>query len=65
MKRRPPVIDSPYGQVSEGARRQAAVNMRLDPVKRFQIEQMLIKQMGSEERGLAEARKRYPEAYQL
>jgi hypothetical protein len=65
MKRKPPVIASSWGTVSEGARRQAAINCKLDPVKRFQMEQMLIKLMGSEERGLAEAKRRYPEAYSI
>ncbi len=57
-QRRPPVIrttiDGVEHQVSEPARRQAAVNMRLDPALRARIVEMV---------GEAEARRRYPEAW--
>ena len=56
--RRPPEIwTSVNGErmkVSEGARKQAAINMREDPEKKELIEKML---------GGAEAKRRYPEAY--
>lgn len=58
-----PVISSQHGQTSEGMRLQAAMNMKLDPVVRARVEEALVRQMGSVARGLAEARRRYPEAY--
>jgi hypothetical protein len=57
-----PVIQSQHGTTTESARQQAAGNMRLNPLLRAQVEEMLTRMMGSRERGLAEARKRYPEA---
>ena len=50
----PVVIDGQAHTVSEPARRQAAANMKVDPVKRAEVERMI---------GAAEARRRYPEAY--
>lgn len=60
----PPVIHTAYGPVTEWARRQAALNMRDDPVKRHAVEAVLIEKFGSEEAGMAEARRAYPEAYE-
>jgi hypothetical protein len=52
--KRPPVIMTEWGPVTEGARRQAALNLRDDPEKRAKVEEMV---------GVEEARRRYPEAY--
>ena len=63
------LIDSGCGEgastlyVPEGARRQAAENMRRDPVKRVEVESLLARKLGSMEAGIAESRRRYPEAY--
>lgn len=59
-----PVIMTENGPVNEEMRLQAALNMRIDPVKRIQVEQLLAKKYGSVARGLAEAKRRYPEAYE-
>lgn len=58
-----PVITSPWGETTESARLAAALVMRDDPVKREQVEALLIRQLGSVEKGKAEARRRYPESY--
>jgi len=59
----PPVIQTSLGPVTEWARRQAAINLALDPVKRMMVLEIIIKECGgSKERGLAEARRRYPES---
>ena len=60
---KPPVINTPFGPVTEWARQQAAENMRQDSIVRSAVEAMLIRECGSEEAGMAEARRRYPEAY--
>jgi len=49
----PILIPTQWGPVSEGARRQAAENMKNDPFLRERIIAMI---------GEAEARRRYPEA---
>ncbi len=59
----PPQIFTEHGVVTEWARAQAAQNMRDDVVIRQAVETMLIRKLGSEEAGMAEARRRYPEAY--
>jgi len=51
----PPVIHTPFGPTSEPMRRQAAENMRLDPAVKARVENAI---------GMAEARRRYPEAYE-
>lgn len=58
----PPSIFSEYGQTTEWARKQAATNMRNDPEVRRRVEMLLVKKHG-QARGLAECRRRYPEAY--
>jgi hypothetical protein len=62
----PPVIttmiDGVEHTVTESQRKQAAINMRLDPAKRAAVERLLQDRYG-EARGLAEALRRYPEAY--
>lgn len=59
-----PVIKTPWGDVTESARRQAAINMAADPAKRAEVEAFLAKRLGSVAAGLAEAQRAYPEAYQ-
>jgi hypothetical protein len=62
--KKPPVITSQWGETTEWARKMAAENMLLDPAVKFRVEQLLIKKFGGDEkRGLAEARRLYPEAY--
>ena len=61
----PPIIATEWGPVTESARLQCAVNMRLEPERRARIERMCVALMGGdEEKGLAESRRRYPEAYE-
>lgn len=57
----PPIINSQWGQTSEHMRLQAVANMRLDPLKRMQVEQLLIEQCGSVAKGMMEFQRRYPE----
>lgn len=60
----PPVIDTVWGPVSESIRFQAAINMRLDSSLRDQVEAMVTREMGGDvEKGKAEMRRRYPEAF--
>lgn len=58
-------IETPWGPVTESARRQAAANMQADPVKKAQVERLLADQLfgGDLEKGREESEKRYPEAY--
>lgn len=60
----PPRIETPWGDTTESARRQAAANMAADPAVKRRVEEALAKREGSVAAGLAEARRRYPEAYQ-
>jgi hypothetical protein len=60
----PPVIMTQWGQVTESARLQAATNMRLDHALRARVVALLAKQLGSEELGLKEAKRRYPESWE-
>ena len=60
----PPVIMTEWGPVSEPARLHAAINMRAEPDIKARVEALLVKHEGSVEKGLAEARRRYPEAYE-
>lgn len=59
----PPLIMTEHGPVTERARAQAAKNMAESPEIKARVEKILIDQLG-EEKGLAEARRRYPEAYE-
>ena len=60
----PPIIDTPWGPVTESARLRAAMNMRRDPALRALIEEMVIREHGRGiAAGLAECRRRYPESY--
>jgi hypothetical protein len=63
-KQPPPIIMSAYGPVTESARRQAALNMRDDPILREAVIARLCVEMNSNEEGLREARRRYPEAFE-
>lgn len=63
LKGEKPVIMTQYGPVSEEARLAAAMNMLASDEIKHRVEQTLAKQYGSAARGLAEARRRYPEAY--
>jgi hypothetical protein len=63
MFKKSPVIMTEHGPVSEKARRQAAENMKNDADTKARVEAVLVNQYGTEI-GLAEARRRYPEAYE-
>lgn len=65
LRNRPPRIDTPWGQTTEWARKQAAINMRLDHAKRDAVEAMLAEEMGSVEAGIKESKRRFPEAYDV
>lgn len=58
----PPVIMSEWGQVTEAARLRAALNMAEDAEVKRRVEEALVRKYGVA-RGLAEARRRYREAY--
>jgi hypothetical protein len=53
--KKPPVIDTQWGPVTEGARKQAALNLRDDPYKLKTVIEMV---------GEKEARRRYPESFE-
>lgn len=60
----PPVIHTPYGTVTEVARKQAAINMSADPKLFAKVLAILVRECGGDEaRGLAEMKRRYPEAF--
>lgn len=62
-KRAAPVITSEYGQTSESARRQAALNMRDDADLRYRVVSALAQKFdGDWRKALTEAERRYPEA---
>jgi len=63
-KQPPPIIMSAYGPVTESARRQAALNMRDDPILREAVIARLCAEMGDPMAGLKEAQRRYPEAFE-
>ena len=61
---KPPVILTPWGPVTESARLQCAINMRVDDGVKARVERLCIELMDDNEAaGLAESRRRYPEAY--
>jgi hypothetical protein len=60
----PPVIMTEWGPVTETARLQVEVNMMAEPEIKARVENMLIDREGSVEKGLAEARRRYPRVYE-
>jgi len=55
---------TPYGPVTESARWRAAMNMKEDDELKAHVEELLSKEMGNVALGMAEARRRYPEAYE-
>ena len=58
------IISTPFGDVTESARRRAAQNMREDPACFAEALASLTNLMGGNaERGMAEMRRRYPEAF--
>lgn len=61
----PPLIMTPWGAVSESARKQAAENMRADPAVRARVIQVLADQQFAGDLVAAEkeARLRYPESW--
>lgn len=63
----PPIIPTQYGPVTESARLAAAINMRGSKEIRERVETMVIAEFGgntrAQELGMAECRRRYPEAY--
>ena len=63
-KRERIIINTQWGPVTESARRQAALNMRDDPVLREAIIARLCAETGDPAAGLTEARRRYPEAFE-
>jgi hypothetical protein len=60
-----PVIMTQWGPVSERARYQAALNMRIDEKAFARVLEIKTRECGgSMERGLAEMRRCYPEAFE-
>ena len=57
-------IVTDYGPVTESARLQGAINMRLSPDKKREVEELFVKKHGSMAVGLIECRKQFPEAYE-
>jgi hypothetical protein len=61
LRRKPPVIDTTWGPVSESARAQAETNLRLDPALRMRVLDVITREMGGDlDAGIAEAKRRYP-----
>jgi hypothetical protein len=65
-RKKPPVVQTQWGPVTEKYRKQAALNMAADHDLRQRVVDLLQKQMkdGTPEAALAEAKRRYPEAWQ-
>jgi len=61
---KPKTVMTEWGAVSESARKQAVINMYLDPEKRKAVLELLCKKMGSVAKGELEFRERYPELYE-
>ncbi len=59
-----PRIETPWGPVSEAARKQAALNMRDDPGLRLKVTGLIADQCGSWAQAEMEMRRRYPEIYE-
>lgn len=59
----PPVIQSPWGQVTESARLQAAMNMRNSPEVKERVIGFLESEGRSRQEAERTARERYPEAF--
>jgi hypothetical protein len=57
------IIQSPFGEVTEAARKRAALNMKEDPDLFISILNDLTLLMGGDSaKGMAELKRRYPEA---
>jgi hypothetical protein len=61
---KPKVVLTEWGPVTESARLQAVINMKVDPAKRQEVLELLCKKMGSVAKGELEMRERYPELYE-
>jgi hypothetical protein len=62
---KPPVIDTPWGPVTEAARLRAALNMREDPELRDKVTATLQDMLsGDREAAVEEMKRRYPEAFE-
>jgi hypothetical protein len=62
---KPIIIMTPWGPVTESVRLQCAMKMRAEESVRYRVEKACIDLMGGdEEKGMAEARRRYPEGYE-
>jgi len=61
---KPKVVLTEWGPVTESARVQAVINMKLDPEKRQAVLDLLCKKMGSVAKGELEFRERYPELFE-
>ena len=59
----PPLIMTPWGPVTESARRQAAINIGADPVLKEAVIALLMRDGRSRDEATAEARRRYPEGF--
>lgn len=59
----PPIVQTPWGPMSESARAQAAINMLLDPAKYVAVLELLTRRMGSQDLALAKMRHDYPELF--
>jgi hypothetical protein len=57
-------VQTEFGPVTESARQQAVINMKVDPAKREAVLELLCKQMGSVSKGMVEFRARYPELFE-
>lgn len=64
MSTKPKTVYTEWGAVTESARVQAVINMKLDPAKRQAVLDLLCKKMGSVAKGEMEFRERYPELYE-
>ena len=60
----PPRIMTEWGPVTEEARQQAVINMKLDPAKRQAVLELLCQQLGSVAKGEMEFQRRYPELFE-
>ena len=62
LRRKPPVIQTAWGAVTESARRQAAYNIRDNSDLREKVRAIIVREVG-EDNADAEMRRRYPEAF--
>lgn len=63
--KKPPVLSTPWGPVTEAARKQAALNLRDDPEKFKQVWKLIEQQTGlGPLDALKEMKRRYPESFE-